>query len=77
MRSLSLKSPASRNGGFTEEGEGVEECCQDQTVRSVPGISFQPQHESSSQKDESTDSMDLGAGWGSREVFHRMVESMG
>lgn len=37
---------------------------QEETGRSVPGISFQPQHESSPQIDESTESIDLGVGVG-------------
>lgn len=64
MRPLSEKSPASTDRRLHgREGEGAEEYSQEEPGRSVPGISFQAQHEeSSSQWDESMESMDLGGG---------------
>lgn len=66
MRPLSEKSPASTDRRLQgREGEGAE----DEPGRIVPGVSFQPQHESSSsQTIESIESMDLGSGG----LFHRM-----
>lgn len=74
MRPLSEKSPASTDRRLHgREGEGAEEYSQEEPGRSVPGISFQAQHEeSSSQWDESTESMDLGGG-----LFHRTDGSTG
>lgn len=61
----SEKSPASTDRRFHgRESERAEEGSQEETGRSVPGISFQPQHESSPQTDESTESIDLGVGVG-------------
>lgn len=66
MRPLSEKSPASTDRRLHgREREGAEKCSQEAPGRSVPGIGFQPQHESSTpQTDESTESMDLGVGVG-------------
>lgn len=72
----SEKSPASTDRRLHgRECEGAEKCSQEEPGRTVPGIDFQPWHESSTpHTDESTESMDLGVGWG---IVHRMDESTG